>query len=213
MEGKLAKAVADLDEEGAVELVEEGLKVGVAPYTFIEECRQGMDMVGELYRKKTYFLSELIMSSEVFKAVMKRLGPLLEAGSEGQVVGRVVLGTPQGDIHDIGKGITATLLQTAGFKVFDLGVDVAPQTFVAKLKETGAQILGMSALLTPSFGPMKEAVELLAREGLRGKVKVIIGGGVTTEVVREYVGADAQTLDVMEGVEVCRRFVAQGGQQ
>lgn len=206
----LAKALADLDEAAVPRMVEERLKAKEDPLKVIGELRQGMEIVGERYKKGDYFLSELIMSSEIFKNAMALIQPLLKAGQAGTPLGRVVVGTPRGDIHDIGKNITATLLRTAGFEVFDLGVDVAPQTFVTQIKETGATILGMSALMTPTFGAMKEVVDMLVKEGLRNKVKVIIGGGVTTPTARDFVGADAQTLDAMEGLELCRQFVGAG---
>lgn len=206
----LANTLADLEEEAVRQMVEDRLKAEEDPFKLIEELRGGMDIVGERYRKGDYFLSELIMSSEIFKDAMSLIEPLVKAAAPGVALGRMVMGTAQGDIHDMGKNITATLLRTAGFEVFDVGVDVAPQAFVDKIKETGATILGMSALITPSFGPMKEVVDILVNEGLRDKVKVIIGGGVTTPTARDYVGADAQTLDAMEGLELCREFVGAG---
>ena len=207
MSKTLADALADLEEETVRQMVEDRLKAEEDPFKLIEELRGGMEIVGERYRKGDYFLSELIMSSEIFKDAMSLIEPLVRAAAPRVALGRMVMGTAQGDIHDMGKNITATLLRTAGFEVFDLGVDVAPQAFVDKIKETGATILGMSALITPSFGSMKEAVDILVKEGLRDKVKVIIGGGVTTPTARDYVGADAQTLDAMEGLELCREFV------
>jgi len=118
----------------------------------------------------------------------------------------MVLGTAKGDIHNIGKDIAATLLKAAGFEIFDVGTDAAPEVFVNKLKETGAPILGISGLLTPSFESMKQTVQALEAAGLRDKVKVIIGGGIVTEVVRKYVGADAFTDDAPEGVELCKKL-------
>lgn len=206
----LANALADLEEEAVRHTVEDRLKAEEDAFKLIQELRDGMEIVGERYRKGDYFLSELIMSSEIFKDAMSLIEPMVRTAVPVVALGSVVMGTAQGDIHDIGKNITATLLRTAGFDVFDLGVDVAPQAFVDRIKETGATILGMSALITPSFGPMKEAVDILTREGLRDKVKVIIGGGVTTPTARDYVGADAQTLDAVEGLELCREFVGAG---
>ena len=194
----LAQALADLEED---------------PFKLIEELRYGMEIVGERYKKGGYFLSELIMSGEIFRDAMSLIEPKVKAAAPRVMLGRVVIGTAQGDIHDIGKDIAATILRTAGFEVFDLGVDVVPQMFVEKIKETGATILGMSALITTSFGSMKETVNILAKEGLRDSVKVIIGGGVTTPTVREYVGADAQTLDAVEGLDLCRKFVSSGRKQ
>jgi methylmalonyl-CoA mutase cobalamin-binding domain/chain len=136
---------------------------------------------------------------------------MLEPGQQSDTVGKMVLGTVKGDIHNIGKDIVATLLKAAGFEIYDLGIDVAPGKFVEKLTETGAPILGMSGLLTPSFGAMKETVEAVEAAGLRDKVKIIIGGGIVTEQVQKYVGADAFTDDAAEGVEICRSFAMEGG--
>jgi methanogenic corrinoid protein MtbC1 len=118
----------------------------------------------------------------------------------------MVLGTAKGDIHNIGKDIVAVLLKAAGFEIYDMGIDVAPDVFVNKLKETGAPILGISGLLTPSFESMKLTVQAVEAAGLRNKVKIIIGGGIVTEMVRKYVGADAFTDDAPEGVELCKKL-------
>lgn len=184
----------------------EKVDAGVAPMSIVDECRKGMDIVGERYKNKEYFLSELIVSGEIFKEAMAVIKPMLKAGEQSEPIGRMVLGTVKGDIHNIGKDIAATLLRAAGFEVYDLGIDVAPGKFVEKLTETRATILGMSGLLTPSFGSMKETVEAVETAGLRDKVKIIIGGGIVTEQVRKYVGADAFTDDAADGVEICRRF-------
>jgi methanogenic corrinoid protein MtbC1 len=138
---------------------------------------------------------------------MKLIEPRLEASAIGGDAPVVVLGTVKGDIHNLGKDIVAVLLKGAGFVVHDLGIDVKPQAFVTKLKETGAVILGMSGLLTPSFDSMKETVDAVTEAGLRDKIKVIIGGGIITEQVRRHCGADAFTTDGQEGVEICKRFV------
>ncbi len=202
----IANALADLDEDKVKRLVREKVDAGVAPMSIVDECRKGMDIVGERYKNKEYFLSELIVSGEIFKEAMAVIKPMLKAGEQSEPIGRMVLGTVKGDIHNIGKDIAATLLRAAGFEVYDLGIDVAPGKFVEKLTETRAPILGMSGLLTPSFGSMKETVEAVETAGLRDKVKIIIGGGIVTEQVRKYVGADAFTDDAADGVEICRRF-------
>jgi 5-methyltetrahydrofolate--homocysteine methyltransferase len=168
-----------------------------------------MDIVGERYKAGDYFLSELIVSGEIFKDSMKLIEPHLEAGADAADRTKIVLATVKGDIHNIGKDIVAVLLKGAGFEVHDLGVDAAPDALVRKLQETGATILGMSGLLTPSFDSMKETVEALKEAGLRDKVKVVIGGGVVTNLVQRHTGADAFTDDGLEGVEICRRFAGE----
>jgi Predicted cobalamin binding protein len=132
--------------------------------------------------------------------------PLLKGGKQAESLSKMVLGTVKGDIHNIGKDIVGTLLTAAGFEVYDLGIDIAPSIFVDKLVETGAPILGMSGLLTPSFESMKETVKAVEEAGLRDKVKIIVGGGIVTEQVGKYVGADAFTSDGPEGVGICKKF-------
>ena len=203
---QLADALADLKEDEVVRLVQKELDAGVDAMSILNECRKGMDIVGERYKRGEYFLSELIVSSEFFKEAMKVIEPQLQAGREGDNLTKIVLGTVKGDIHNIGKDIVAILLKAAGFEVYDLGIDVAPGAFVDKLRETGAPILGMSGLLTPSFESMKETVQAVQAAGLRSEVKIIVGGGIVTELVKRHTGADAYTDDGLEGVELCKKF-------
>ncbi|MBC8512348.1 MAG: cobalamin B12-binding domain-containing protein [Dehalococcoidia bacterium] len=206
----LADALANLDEDEVRRLVREKIDAGAEPMSIVHECRKGMDIVGERYKNKDYFLSELIISGEMFKEAMAVIEPMLKAGQQSDPISKMVLATVKGDIHNIGKDIVATLLTAAGFEVYDLGIDVAPGVIVEKLSETGAPILGMSGLLTPSFESMKETVKAVEAAGLRDKVKVIVGGGIMTEMVGKYVGADAFTNDASEGVDMCRRFAREG---
>ena len=203
----LANAIADLKEDDVRKIVQDKIDSGADPLSIVDECRRGMDIVGERYKNKEYFLGELIMSGEIFKEAMAAVEPKLKAGQSGSTLAKMVLGTAKGDIHNIGKDIVATLLMAAGFEVYDVGIDAAPEVFVNKLKETGATILGISGLLTPSFESMKLTVQAVEAAGLRSKVKVIIGGGIVTDLVRKYVGADAFTDDAPEGVELCKKFV------
>jgi methylmalonyl-CoA mutase cobalamin-binding domain/chain len=206
--GKIAAALGDLKYDDIRELVEEALRSGMAPLSILDECRLGMEDVGGRYSSGEYFLAELILSAEIFKEVVARIEPLLSATQrEGASRGAVVIGTPKGDIHDIGKNIAATLFKATGFTVHDLGVDVAPEAFVEKIVETNARILAMSALITPTFGSMKKTVELLQEKGLRANRFVIIGGGPTTAAVRDYVGADAWSLNPNIGAQLCREFL------
>jgi methanogenic corrinoid protein MtbC1 len=206
----LANAIADLKEDDVRKIVQDKIDSGADPLSIVDECRRGMDIVGERYKNKEYFLGELIMSGEIFKEAMAAVEPKLKAGQSGSTLAKMVLGTAKGDIHNIGKDIVATLLMAAGFEIYDVGIDAAPEVFVNKLKETGATILGISGLLTPSFESMKLTVQAVEAAGLRSKVKVIIGGGIVTDLVRKYVGADAFTDDAPEGVELCKKFVGSG---
>jgi methanogenic corrinoid protein MtbC1 len=203
---ELAEALANLEEDKVNAMVKKRLDAGEDPLSILDECRQGMDIVGDRYKAGDYFLSELIVSGEIFKDSMNLIEPKLKAGQDSAQAVKVVLGTVKGDIHNIGKDIVAILLKGAGFEVYDLGIDVPPQAFVNKLKETGARILGMSGLLTPSFDSMKETVESVKEAGLRDRVKIVVGGGVVTEIVQRHTGADAFTDDGLEGVDICKRF-------
>lgn len=204
---ELAEALADLEEDKVRDLVQKSIESNADPMSLVDELRRGMDIVGERYKSKEYFLSELIISGEIFKESMAAIEPKLKGSNRGEPLGKMVLGTVKGDIHNIGKDIVATLLTAAGFEVHDLGIDVPIDKFIEKLKETDSTILGMSGLLTPAFESMKETVKALEVAGLRNKVRVIIGGGIVTEMVGTYVGADAYTDDASEGVEMCRGFV------
>lgn len=182
------------------------LDKGIPARQILEECRGCMTEIGKAFEEGTYYLPELIVAGEMFKKVGERVRPALAVGIGGGA-GRIVLGTPKGDIHHLGKDIFRMLAEASGFEVYDLGVDVAPEAFVDKVAETGAQILGMSALITAAFDPMREVVRLLEERGLRNRVRVILGGGVTTKDMARKLGADAQTVDAYEGVRIVQSLL------
>ncbi len=190
-------------------IISERMEKGVDPYSLIRECQEEMAKIGKKFESGEYFLAELIISAKMFEKAVELLSPKLKGGeSEGQkTIGKIVLGTPKGDIHDIGKNIFGVLATAAGFEIIDLGVDVPPQKFVDTVRKEQSRIVGMSGLITMVYPSMKEVVDLLQKEGLRNKVKVIIGGGATGEEARRYVGSDAQTLDAAEGVRICKQFI------
>jgi methylmalonyl-CoA mutase cobalamin-binding domain/chain len=200
-QGQLTSALVELEEDRVGSFVAQGMAGGLSPLGLVEEMRQGMLAVGERYAAGTYFLSELIMAGEIFKSGMRQLEPLL-AGQETGEAGQVVIATVKGDIHDIGKDIVVAMLRGAGYQVHDLGIDVAPERIVERLKETGAGVLGLSALITTSFEAMKSTVEMLTQAGLREGVKIMIGGGPVDEKVRAYVGADAFGRDAQDAVRL-----------
>lgn len=203
---ELAQALAGLEKERVNKLVEAELKDGAAPLEIVGELNAGMGLVGERYTAGEYFLSELLYSSHIMKSVMSRLEPLLEDTGQSESIGTVVIGTVKGDIHDIGKNVVVALLRGVGFKVVDLGVDVPADVFVDKLKESGAGVLGLSALLNMTFPEMKNVVDAVAAAGIRNQVKIIIGGAPTDEQVREYTGADYYALDAPDGVKICQQI-------
>jgi len=196
MASELTLAMADLDEEKVQASVKAGLAAGANPNALLDECREGMTLIGKRFETGEYFLSDLIMAGEIFKLAAADLAA--QGGSGGPSKGQVVVGTVRGDIHDIGKDIVVTMLRGANYDVTDLGVDAPADKFVEAVKATGATVVGMSGLLTISFDPMKETVAALKAAGL--PVKVMIGGGPVSEQVREYVGADALGLDAQAAV-------------
>lgn len=210
LEGEIARALGDLKFELVMELLDRAAAENHDPMEILNQCRAGMDRVGELYSRGDYFLAELIMSADIFKKAAQKLEPLLAEGQTGSDLGALVIATPKGDIHDLGKNIVAILCSAAGFEVHDLGVDVLPETIAAKVEETGARVLAMSALITPTFESMKKTVELLAQKGLRKNTFIIIGGGPTTAAVRDYTGVDAWTLNPKEGLNLSLEFIRSG---
>ena len=205
--GRIAEAFTNLQYDDVEKLVDEAIRGGSDPFAILDECKAGMDAVGDLYSRGDYFLSELILSGEIFKKVVDVIKPHLVGEQGASSAGTVVIGTPKGDIHDLGKNIVVTLFGASGFEVRDLGVDVPPEAFVDAIAETDARIVAMSALITPTFESMKMIVDLMQERGLREGRFVIIGGGPTSEAVRDYVGADAWTLNPVIGINLCRNFI------
>jgi methanogenic corrinoid protein MtbC1 len=201
---EIRRQLGDLEEDKLLTAVNKSLAAGDDPLAVVEACRAGMEEVGRRFSEKEYFVSELIVSAELFNSVMKVLGPRLSAASGNGLKTKVIMGTVKGDVHDIGKDIVVAMLRCNGFEVYDVGVDAPPHVFVDKVKETGAKVVGLSGLLTLAFGPMEETVKALKAAGL--DARVMIGGGMTDEMVREKVGADAWGHDAMEAVHLARKF-------
>jgi methanogenic corrinoid protein MtbC1 len=166
-----------------------------------------MTIVGDRFQTGECFLAEMMLSAEIFKAVVAILNPYLEKTRPPDPLGQVVLATLKGDIHDLGKNILSTLLRAQGFVVHDLGVDVDPALVLEKVREVKPEFVGFSALITTAFDTMKEAAHMLEESDLRRQFKLLVGGGVTTPLVRDYIGADFQTLDAMEGVSYCMKLI------
>ncbi len=198
----LANAISELDEPLALELVKKSLESGVYPLDIVEECRSGLIAVGERYSRGEYFLGDLILSSEIFSQIMDMIAPVVEQADKEPVIGKIVFGTIEGDIHDIGKNLVGSLLRCYGFEVYDLGVDVSPDKFMLALTESGAQILCLCTLLSPGFEALKRTIQLVRLLERNTKIKVLIGG-LVNEKVREYTGADAWVDDARQGVEIC----------
>lgn len=208
---ELFESVVELEEQKAYELVKQLLEENNDPKEIIDILRKAVEVIGEKFNKKEYFLTELVMAGEIFQQSAKILEPALKADSvKEKNKGVVVIGTVKGDVHDIGKNIFVTLLKSAGFEVYDLGVDIPSQDFVNKVKETNADVVGYSGLLTVALETMKETTEALKSEGLRDKVKIIIGGLPTDEMWMKEAGADAFTDNAFEGVKIVKKWLEEG---
>ncbi|MDH4138822.1 MAG: cobalamin-dependent protein [Anaerolineae bacterium] len=202
----LIAAITDLQEETALALVRQRLDAGDDPLLIIEDCQEGMRQVGVRYERNEYYLAGLIMAGEIFSQVMELVQPVVERQVSGQASGCILLGTVEGDIHDLGKNIFNMLLSCHNFVVHDLGVDVSPTDFAEQAAQVQPHIVGLSGLLTISYDAMRETVALLRTRGYPGPI--IIGGGQLSEKVCEYVGADHWTTDAGAGVELCQRLIS-----
>jgi methylmalonyl-CoA mutase cobalamin-binding domain/chain len=204
----LSQAMADLAEEKAKGLIKEKIAAGVPAAEILKECQAGMFEIGKLYEEGKYFVSELMYAGEIMKDIMADLGPMLSGELESEArLGKVVLGTVKGDIHDLGKDVVALMLRGAGFEVIDLGVDVAPEKFVEAVKESSATVVGMSVFLTMAYEAATATVNAIKEAGLRDKVSIMIGGGPVTELVREKTGCDFYGKDAVAGMNYALKVV------
>jgi 5-methyltetrahydrofolate--homocysteine methyltransferase len=199
-------ALIELDEARTISLVEQRLGEDTPAIEILNALQSAMGVVGERFSKGEYFLAELIMAAEIFSQAMERIKPTLTSGSV-ETLGKIVFATVKGDVHDLGKNIVVAMLQGNGFEVYDLGVDVPVDTIIDKVKETGATVIGLSALLTTTYPYMKDVITGLEQSGLRDNVKVMIGGGPVDERVRQFTGADAHGRDAIEAVALARQFM------
>jgi corrinoid protein of di/trimethylamine methyltransferase len=205
----MAQSIIDGEEEDAVELAQQAIEQGVDPLDAINQgFVVGLDEVGAQFGCGEMFLPDLVLAAESMKAAMSVLEPeLTKRGAARQVLGTVVIGTVEGDIHDIGKTLVATMLSASGFKVYDLGVDVSLQTFVDKASEVEANLIGLSALLTTTMVKQRTLIESLEEAGLRSKVKVMVGGAPVTRSWAEEIGADGYSEDAIGAVSVAKGLV------
>lgn len=207
---QIATSLVDGDPDLTVSLTLQALQAGMEPMTIIEAgLVPGMDIVGERFSKGEYFLPHLIISAGGMQQAMELLEPELRARSQQmKVAGTVVIGTVHGDIHEIGKSLVGTMLSAAGFQVYDLGVDVPAEIFVAKVKETGAQLVGLSALLTTTMVVQKEIIQAFSSAGLREQIKIMVGGAPVTRSWADEIGADGYAEDAIEAVQLAIQLVA-----
>lgn len=208
MNEKLVNAMTDLNRNKVLEIVKEEIASETDPLRIIEWLSEGIKIVGELFENKEYFLAELITSGDIFENAFLELKPILEKSNQvPKSKGKIALGTVQGDVHDIGKNIVKTILFASGFSVEDLGVDVQPEKFIEIVKQSNIKILGLSALLTIAIDSVNDLINLLEREKLRSKVKIIIGGSAFTEEIANKLGVDAFGKDPQEAVRLCQKFL------
>jgi methanogenic corrinoid protein MtbC1 len=205
MTQELIQAITDMREEEAIELTKHLLDTGTEPVTILEDCREAMTIIGKRFEDGDCFIPELILAGEMLSQISAIVKPRLQQNSAARKIGKVVLGTVQGDIHDIAKDIVGFMLDVNGFEVTDLGVDVPPAKFVETVRQTGAKVVGLSGFLTLAFDPMKFTVQALKEAGLTD-VKVMIGGGQIDENIRQYTGADAYGKDAMAAVALAKSW-------
>jgi methanogenic corrinoid protein MtbC1 len=207
MSGELVKLLSDLKEPEALAFVQKALGEGVDPMDLLGEAKEAMNIVGQRCASEEYFIPDLVFSGEILKSIVKMLEPHLKKGQEAERLGKVIIGTVAGDIHDIGKNLVVFMLDVNGFEVLDLGIDVPVQKFVDTIKETGTKVVGLSGFLTLAYDSMKQTVEAMKAAGLRDKVKVMIGGGQVSEEIRKYTGADAYGKDAVAGVSLAKQWL------
>jgi len=206
---RLKRSVLDYNTDEAVSAAKDAVKLGVDLLKVIEEgLAKGIREVGEKFANGEIFLPELVMAAETMKRALEILEPELKKEKrERKALGKVLLGTVAGDIHSIGKTIVASMLTANGFEVYDIGEDVPAEKFVEKVKELKPDVVGLSALLTTTLPEQRTVIEALKKEGLRDKVKVIIGGAPASREWAEEIGADGYGADAAEAVEVVKRLL------
>ena len=205
MSQELVDAIVAMREDDALKITNELLDAGTVPLDVLDDCKEAMDIIGDRFEKGEAFIPELILAGEMMTAISDILKPHLANEAGPEKIGRVVIGTVEGDIHDIAKDIVVFMLDINGFEVTDLGVDVPPSKFVEAVQETGAPVVGLSGFLTLAYDPMKFTIEALHKEGL--DVRVMIGGGQIDDNIQDYTGADAWGKDAMAAVTIAKEWI------
>ncbi len=207
MSQELIDAMVNMQEQEAMEIAKKAIDQGEDPLAVLGDCKEAMMTVGKKFEEGEFFLPELIMAGEMLRSISEILKPLISTEGGEQKLGKVVFGTVEGDIHDIGKDIVAFMMDINGLEVIDLGIDVPPQKFVDAVKESGAKIVGLSGFLTLAFDSMKNTVEALKEAGLRDNLKIMIGGGQIDGEVCKYTGADDYGHDAMDAVRLAKGWL------
>lgn len=206
---EIKEAVIDGDEDLAAELAQRILDEKINPVEAVQQgFIKGIEEIGNSWKAGEAFLPDVMMAADAMKAGLEVLDPAIAelGGGDSDNKGKIILGTVHGDIHDIGKNIVGALLTAAGFKVYDMGIDQTPQSFVDKAEEVGAHVIAASALLTTTMGAQKDLVAYLKEKNLRDKYKVIVGGGPTSQAWADEIGADGWSETADEAVELCKKI-------
>lgn len=207
MPTKLVNAISELKEKEALAMVTEMAEKGNEPMVILDQVREAMEIVGKRYEDGIYFLPELIMAGEIMNQIKKTI-QTKKAGTHSPAYrGRIIMGTVQGDIHNIGKDIVTFMLDSNGYEVLDLGVDVPAQKFIDAIRNFKPQVVGLSAFLTLAYDVMKQTIAEFEKQGLRQQVKVMIGGGSIDERVRVYTGADGYGKNAMTAVKMANEWI------
>jgi 5-methyltetrahydrofolate--homocysteine methyltransferase len=207
MSKKLIDAITEMREEDALKITRDMLDAGTSPLEVLDTCRKGLDAIGKRFEEGIYFLPELMLAGEMMTQVTEIVKPKLAEMPDRARHGKVLIGTVEGDIHDIGKNIVSFMLDVNGFEVLDLGVDVPPQKFVDAIQDFQPQVVALSGFLTLSFEAMKNTVAAIESASLRDQVKIMIGGGQINEEVKEYAGADGYGKDAVAGISLAKKWV------
>lgn len=207
---RLVDWLADMNEDDALPLAKRMLlEDGADPMHVLDLCRAAMDIVGKRFEEGEYFLPELVLAGEMLDKIGAVAKPLIKQGSGGEQkkLGKVLIGTVHGDLHDIGKNIVTFMLDINGFDVRDIGIDVPVKKFIEEINAYQPDVVGLSGFLTLAFDSMKETIAAFEKEGMRPKFKIMIGGGQIDETVRKYTGADAFGVNAVEAVNLCKRWM------
>lgn len=206
MSQDLINAITEMREQDALKIASELLDSGTAPNNILEACRVAMEVIGQQFENGECFVSELLLAGEMLSQISEIIKPKLQTGAQAEKIGKVIIGTVEGDIHDIGKDIVSFMLDINGFAVMDLGVDVPAARFVEAAKEFKPEMVALSGFLTLAYDPMKATVGALKEAGLND-IKIMIGGGQIDDQVRKFTGADAFGRDAMAAVSLAKQWV------
>jgi methanogenic corrinoid protein MtbC1 len=209
MTESLIQALVEMQESEARQKTSQLLNTGTDPMKIIDACSRAMEIVGKRFETGEYFLPHLMMAGEMLKQISEMIKPKMEGDTTRRGGGKVLMGTVEGDIHDIGKNMVTFLLETHGFEVLDIGIDQSPDKFVEAIEHFQPQVVGLSGLLTLAFDSMRDTVQAIRESGHRDKVHIIIGGGQVSEKVRAYTGADAYGPDAVAGIRLIKQWTGE----